>query len=227
MKDHSGSTAPGRATRNRGFLLLRILEWVLLFFGVPLFIYFDRDFIHPSIIILPVLVFIFVILKKTTDFTFRELIRWGITGAELARNGIIMLVCMLLMLGYVALFEPDQLFNLPRANPWIYVAMCLFYPVFSAFGQEIIYRTFLFRRYRNLFRKRWQFILASGTTFSFLHIVYYDPVSMILTFIGGIYLAGVYWETRSVLFTSVLHGVLGIIIFGVGLGQYFWLDMPV
>jgi hypothetical protein len=50
---------------------------------------------------------------------------------------------------------------------------------------------------------------------------------MILTFIGGLYFAQVYRHTRSVLFTSVLHGIFGIMIFGVGLGQYFWLDMPV
>ncbi|MCK4745964.1 MAG: CPBP family intramembrane metalloprotease, partial [Bacteroidales bacterium] len=64
-------------------------------------------------------------------------------------------------------------------------------------------------------------------SFSFLHIVYYDPVSMILSFIGGIYFARVYQQTRSVLFCTVLHGVMGIVIFGVGLGRYFWLDMPV
>jgi membrane protease YdiL (CAAX protease family) len=104
--------------------------------------------------------------------------------------------------------------------------MCFFYPVFSAFGQEIIYRTFLFRRYGRILPQQWHFVLASGLTFSFLHIVYYDPVSMILTFVGGIYFAKVYHRTRSVLFTSILHGVMGIMVFGVGLGQYFWLDMP-
>jgi len=207
--------------------ILRYTEFALLFFGIPLFIFFDSAFIHPSIIILPVLIFIFFILKRTTDFSFRELIRWGIPQATLVRNGIVLLMCLLLMLGYTAIFEPDQLFNLPRANPWIFLAMCIFYPVFSAFGQEVIYRTFLFRRYGSIFPERWQFILASGITFSFVHIVYYDPVSMILTLIGGIYLAGVYWKTRSVLFTAVLHGMLGIMVFGVGLGQYFWLDMPV
>lgn len=207
--------------------VLTALEFVILFFGIPLFIFFDRDFIHPSIIILPVLVFIFVILIRTTDFKFRELFRWDIYKVTLARNGAILLVCGLLMLAYVILFENEKLFNLPRTNPWIFIAMCLFYPVFSAFGQEVIYRTFLFRRYRGLFQKEWQFVLASGITFSFVHIVYYDPVSMILTFIGGLYLARVYLQSRSVLFSAVLHGILGIMVFGVGLGQYFWLDMPV
>ncbi|MFH0757865.1 MAG: CPBP family intramembrane glutamic endopeptidase [Bacteroidota bacterium] len=210
-----------------GRKLIRILEFVILFFGIPLLIYLDKGFIHPSMIILPVLAFIFIVLRRTTDFQWKELTRWGISRRTMVKNGIIALITLLLMLGYVLIFEREHLFDLPRAHPWIYLAMCLFYPVFSAYGQEVIYRTFLFRRYGKLFGSGWPTILASGITFSFLHIVYYDPVSIILTFTGGIYFAQVYRQTRSVLFTAALHGVMGIILFGVGLGRYFWLDMPV
>jgi membrane protease YdiL (CAAX protease family) len=143
------------------------------------------------------------------------------------KHALILLFCTLLTLAYVSFFDRENLFNLPRANPWIYVAMCLFYPVFSAFGQEVIYRTFLYRRYAPLFPKAWQFVMVSGITFSFSHVVYYDPVSMILTFIGGLYFAWVYYQSRSVLFTSVLHGLFGIMVFGVGMGQYFWRDIPI
>jgi membrane protease YdiL (CAAX protease family) len=209
-----------------GRTILQIPEFILLFFGIPALIYLDKDFIHPSMIILPVLIFIFFILKRTTDFRWKELISWGVSKTVLAKNGIIVLVCLLLMVGYMLLFDRDHLFDLPRTNPLIYLAMCLFYPVFSAFGQEVIYRTFLFRRYGNLFRIPWLTVVASGVSFSFLHIVYYDPVSMIITFVGGLYFARVYQQTRSVLFCAVLHGAMGIVIFGVGLGRYFWLDMP-
>jgi uncharacterized protein len=208
-------------------LTLRVLEFVLLFLGIPLVIYFNRGLLHPSVIILPVLVFIFLILRNTTDFRFRELFRWGVPRSLVTRSLWIVLLCAVLMLGYVYLFERENLFNLPRKNPLIFVALCVFYPVFSAFGQEVIYRTFLFRRYSLLFRKPWQFILASGITFSYMHIVYYDPVSMILTLLGGLYFARMYLLTCSVLFSTVLHGVLGIIVFAVGLGQYFWIDIPI
>ena len=203
------------------------VEFALLFFGIPLWVYLDQDFIHPSIMVLPVLVFIFIVLRRTSDFTWKELFRWQVPGRLLLSNGLIILVSAGLMLGYVLLFDRENLFNLPRANIWIFLAICLFYPVFSAFGQEIIYRTFLSRRYSGIFPRGWQFVLASAISFSFLHIVYYNPISLILTFIGGLYFARNYQLTRSVLFTSVLHGVYGILIFAVGLGQYFWLDMPV
>ena len=214
----------------RGALKDRIylaIEFVLLFFGIPTWIYLDQDFIHPIIIILPVLVFIFFLLRRSSDFQWKELIRWQVSRRILFGNAIIILLAALLMLGYVYFFDRENLFNLPRANIWTYLGLSLFYPVVSAFGQEIIYRTFLSRRYSMMLPKGWQFVLASALTFSFMHIVYYDPVSMILTFIGGLYFARVYQQTRSVLFTSVLHGIFGIMIFGVGLGQYFWLDIPI
>lgn len=213
-----------RALNGRIFL---VIEFVLLFFGIPTWIYLDQDFIHPIIIIIPVLVFIYFLLRRGSDFQWRELIRWHVSRRILFGNAIIILLAALLMLGYVYFFDRENLFNLPRANIWTYLGLCLFYPVFSAFGQEIIYRTFLSKRYSLFLPKGWQFVLASALTFSFMHIVYYDPVSMILTFIGGLYFARVYQQTRSVLFTSVLHGIFGIMIFGVGLGQYFWLDIPI
>jgi membrane protease YdiL (CAAX protease family) len=203
------------------------IEFALLFFGIPTWIFLDQDFIHPSIIILPVLVFIFILLRRNSDFKWSELIRWGVSRKMLYTNAVLIVLAGLLMLGYVFFFEPENLFNLPRANIWLYLGLCLFYPVFSAFGQEIIYRTFLSKRYSRILPRGWQFVVASALTFSFMHIVYYNPVSLILTFIGGIYFAVNYRITRSVLFSSVLHGIFGIMMFGVGLGQYFWLDMPV
>ena len=208
-------------------ILWRVLELLLLFFGIPLLIYFDKDFIHPSFVILPLLAFIFIVLLRTTDFTWKELFRWQIPARLLWRHGLIVLATFTVLLGIVFIFQREQLFNLIRSHPGIFVALCIFYPVFSAFGQEIIYRTFLFKRFRILFPKEWQFTLVSGITFSFMHIVYYDPVSMIITFIGGLYFAQVYVWTRSVLFSAVLHGCMGMVVFAVGLGQYFWLDMPV
>jgi membrane protease YdiL (CAAX protease family) len=204
-----------------------VIEFALLFFGIPIWIYLEQDFIHPIIIILPVLVFIFMLLRRSSDFKWGELIRWQVPRKVILGNAMLIALAALFMLGYVYFFRRENLFNLPRANIWLYLGLCLFYPLISAFGQEIIYRTFLSRRYSGILVKKWHFVVASALTFSFMHIVYYDPVSLILTFMAGLYFARNYQLTRSVLFTSVLHGIFGIMMFGVGLGQHFWLDMPV
>ncbi len=207
-------------------LVLRSLEFTALFFGIPFFIYLDKGFIHLSIMVLPVLAFIFFVMRRTTNFQWKELIYWNIKWHTLVKHGAIAALVFLLVLAYVWFFERENLFNLIRNSPYIFLAMSFFYPVFSAYGQEVIYRTFLRHRYRVLFPNDWHFILVSGITFSFLHIVYYSPVSMIVTFIGGLFFAKVYLDTRSVLYVAFLHGAMGLIIFLVGMGQYFWLDMP-
>jgi len=207
--------------------VFRAVEFGILFFGIPLFIYLDRNFRYPSILVIPILVFVFVVLRRTSDFQWRELFHWGVPFRQLVQHGFIFLAASTLFLAYVYFFEQEKLFNLPRANPRIFLAMSLFYPLVSATGQEIIYRTFLHRRYALIFPGQLAFVLASGITFSFLHIVYYHPFSMALTLVGGLYFGHVYLKTRSVLFTSLLHSAYGMAVFTVGLGEYFWLDMPV
>lgn len=48
---------------------------------------------------------------------------------------------------------------------------------------------------------------------------------MILTFVLGTYLAYFYEKTGSVLFISIIHELYGNMVFPIGLGHYFWLDM--
>ncbi|TSA24902.1 MAG: hypothetical protein D4R67_11065 [Bacteroidetes bacterium] len=151
-------------------LILLGVEFALLFFGVPLFIVFGTGILHPTIVILPVLLLIFLLLRFTTSFRFRELIAWNISRKLLVKNGILVMVISLLLLGSVLLFDPENLFNLPRGNLMIWI-------------------------------------------------------SIILTLLAGLYFAYEYSRTKSVLFTSVLHGVLGDVIFTVGLGHHFWVDM--
>ena len=200
-------------------------EFIILFFGVPLFIFFDKNLIHPSALLLPILVALILYFRKQKEFLARDLIRLNISKKMwLKQTGIIIITGVFLLI-YVLVFEPENVFNLPRRNPAIWLAMLGFYPIFSAYGQEVVYRKFLFMRYKKLFQKKWILILASGISFSFVHIVYFSVLSLVLTFFAGIYLAWLYDKTKSVLFTGIIHGIMGFLIFTVGLGQHFWLDM--
>ena len=80
-------------------------------------------------------------------------------------------------------------------------------------------------RYKTLFPDIKIKILASGVAFSFVHILFFSTLSLVLTFFAGLYLAWVYHKTKSVLFVAILHGIMGFLIFTVGLGQHFWVDM--
>lgn len=205
--------------------ILLAVEFSVLFFGIPLFMFLDTRFSLPSVMLVPILIVILIVLRYKTDFKWKELVYFLITRKQLIKDGIIMACCAACLLMLVLIVTSGNFLNLPRANPWIWLAICVFYPAFSAYPQEILFRTYIFRRYKKIFPGKWQMIAASGVSFSFAHIVYYHPVSMILTLIAGIYLASVYTRTRSVLYTACLHAVLGMLVFTLGLGEYFWLEM--
>lgn len=205
--------------------LLLFTEFILLFFGIPLFIHFDSDIIHPSAVILPILALIFLYFKTLPGFRFKELIRFSVSMNIIIIHAVILLISAIILTIAVYLFDRSNLFNLPRANPLLFLVLCILYPVFSAYGQEIIYRVFICTRYKTVFKTDAMLIIASSLAFSFVHIVYYNRISVILTFILGLYLTFTYLKTRSVLLTSLIHGILGDFIFAVGLGSYFWLDM--
>ena len=197
----------------------------MLFFGIPLLMFLDTGFSLPSVLLIPILIFILLILRFNPEFKWKELIYLRVSRNNLKKDSIILLACTASLLLTVLILFPQKLFNLPRANPLIWIALSGFYPVFSAYPQEILFRTYIFKRYPGIFPKNWMKIAASGVSFSFVHILYYHPLSMILSLIGGIYLATAYRRTGSVLYTAILHGILGILIFTLGFGEFFWLEM--
>lgn len=205
--------------------ILYWIEFLILFFGVPLFLLVENSIVHPSSVLLPVLVALIIYFRKQKDFHLRDLIRLKISRKTWFTHLLTVCIVGIALLLIVLVFEPENLFNLPRRNPAIWIAMLFFYPIFSAYGQEIVFRKFLFMRYRTIFPTKWLMILASGVTFSFAHILYFNTLAMVLSFLGGLYLAYVYSKTSSVLFATILHGIMGFLLFTVGLGQHFWLDM--
>ena len=201
-------------------------EFILLFFVIPLFLYlFPEIVFRPIAFLLPLVLLIFFYLYRAPGFKFMELLKLNIDRKIWFKNLLTIVITGILMLLSVWYFDPANLFNLPRMNLRLWFMLCIFYPLFSASIQEIIFKTFFFRRYRELFRSKTTLIIGSGISFGFMHIVYYSWISMSLSFFMGIYLAMVYEKTGSVLFITILHGIFGIMAFSFGLGQYFWLDM--
>lgn len=205
--------------------LLLWAEFLLFFFGLPLYIYLDPGVIHPSVFILPGLALVFIYLYRNRAFKYSELLRWQVPSPLVWRYVAIVILAGVIMLAWVYWLEPDNLFNLPRQNWRVWLVFSFFYPLLSATGQEIIYRVFLFYRYRDIFRSKTAFILASGLAFSFVHLVYFSAVSLLLTLLMGLFLAALYWRHRSVLLTAAIHGALGNLAFSLGLGHYFWIDI--
>jgi hypothetical protein len=162
-----------------------------------------------------------VVLFFDRQFKFSHL--WRVNSWKDLKKIVIQFFLAAILLGsYVVVFEPDFLLNFPRYRPFIWAMVMLLYPIFSVFPQGLTHRAFLFHRYRSLFKGRWM-ILTSAAAFSFMHIVFKNPLALLLTFAGGILFAKTYKDTDSLVISSIEHALYGNYVFTIGLGRYLYL----
>jgi uncharacterized protein len=198
-------------------------EMIAFFIGLPLIYYFDLVPVHKAVPPLVVFVlFLFILLKdKSFDrkkFGLNGFMNWGWL---IRRMG---LVAGLLLIA-VLLFNRDALFVIPRLNPILWVMIMLFYPIWSAFPQEIIFRGYFFHRYERLFPNvRWM-ILVNALLFSFLHIIFNNWIALVFTFFASILFSITYRKSNSLMVTFLEHAVYGNLIFTIGLGEYFYVAL--
>lgn len=119
----------------------------------------------------------------------------------------------------VWLFLPDTLFSVVIANPWLWLAVSLFYAVFSVYPQELLYRLFFFKRYQTLISNRSLFIGLNAVLFSLAHSFLLNNLVFLLTFAGGVLFALTYKKSQSLMLASIEHSAYGIWLFTLGLGQ--------
>ncbi len=115
-----------------------------------------------------------------------------------------------------------ELFSFPRFNPGLWMIIMVFYPVFSVWPQEVLYRAFFFHRYQRILTKPMAMVLASAFAFGFMHIVFMNPIAPVLCLLGGVLFAHTYERTRSVFAASFEHALYGCWVFTVGLGSFFY-----
>jgi membrane protease YdiL (CAAX protease family) len=116
---------------------------------------------------------------------------------------------------------PGLFLNLPRSNPRLWILVMILYPVLSVYPQGIIYRAFMFERYRDLFGPPWAIVLASAFAFTYVHIVFRNKLALGLTLLGGVLFAIRFLQTDSLFVTSFEHALYGCFMFTVGVGRSF------
>jgi uncharacterized protein len=77
-------------------------------------------------------------------------------------------------------------------------------------------------RYHELVSSPAAVILLSAATFSFMHIIFRNPIAMALTFLGGILFAWRYHHSGSLAAATFEHALYGCLLFSLGLGEYFY-----
>lgn len=121
--------------------------------------------------------------------------------------------------GYMWIVDANNLFIVIRTKPILWLMILFIYSFFSVYPQELIYRTFFFKRYVTLFKNGTVFILFNAAVFSLAHIFFKNTLVMVLTFIGGIIFAFTFKQTKSTILVSIEHALYGSWLFTVGMGD--------
>lgn len=93
----------------------------------------------------------------------------------------------------------------------------LFFVLISAPAQEFLYRSFLFAELATLRLPPAAIVLLSTVLFGFMHVIYHDTATVLLTTAVGLAWATVFHLTRRVWLTAVSHAVLGAVAILAGL----------
>jgi CAAX protease family protein len=203
-------------------VILLALEFLVIFVGVPLLLYFRILPNYPIPFLLAAAIGAFFWLRHDPGFDAARLFVWG--SAERYLIPLLLRdVVFLVLLGIaVRVFAPQLLFSLIKRAPVLWAAVMLLYPLLSVYPQELLYRAFFFQRYQPLFGSGWGMLLASALAFGFVHIIFGNWLAVGLCVIGGLLFSLTYHSSGSLLLTWVDHAIFGNFIFTIGVGRFFY-----
>lgn len=162
------------------------------------------------------------------DRSFDRTRLWNSSALAGQIGAIVAIFVVAALLIWIAVHQwaPQMEWRLIRQSPVLWAVVMMLYPVLSVYPQGILYRAFFLHRYGGLFSEgsggRWALLLASASAFGFLHIIFRNPVAIVLTCLGGVLFAMRYVKTNSLLTSSIEHALYGCWLFTVGLGEFFY-----
>ncbi|WNL40003.1 CPBP family intramembrane glutamic endopeptidase [Halomonas sp. PAMB 3264] len=196
-----------------------IVEMGTVFVAAPVLMAFiaTPGQLFPSI--LPLLGLGLVLLHMTPDFRWSSILHgWRETRIPLiAAAGLATFIA-----GWAAIqwLQPWATFWLWREERSVFWGLLVAYPLLSALPQELIYRTLFFRRYAAILPTGRRSILLNATLFALAHVMFWNWVVLLVTFMGGLLFA-VSYRQRGLVEAWALHGLTGFLLFVTGVGWYF------
>ncbi|WP_298500138.1 CPBP family intramembrane glutamic endopeptidase [uncultured Algibacter sp.] len=160
---------------------------------------------------------IYILLKvENLNFKISKYLNWKSFWKSTAVKLVLIAILTTLFVWFT---DRESLFIVMLNKPIKWFAILFFYSFFSVYPQELIYRTFYFKRYNNLFKSEWLFIFVNAILFALAHLFFGSVLVLILTFLGGLLFSFTYKNTQSTLLVSIEHAIYGCWLFTVGMGE--------
>ena len=189
---------------------LLFLSILIIYIITPILILFNDYLYNIKFYILTIIGLIIFLLMKLFKVSNKEL---GITKENLfksiKRNIILIVLCIIIILIF-------KLFNINKYSPNETLLFYIFYIFISCPIQEFLYRgVFLYFDMNSKYNYLW--IVLSSLLYSFVHIIYKDILTCILTFIIGIIWYIFYKKDKNLCGVTLSHMVLGVLTIILGI----------
>jgi len=163
-----------------------------------------------------------LVLLGDPTFDRRRLWEGDVAWRHVIRVAGIFALGIAVLSGIMLMVAPERFLEFPRTNPERWRLVMVLYPLLSVAPQGIIWRTFLFHRYRELFGQGLGMVIASTIAFAWVHVVFQNWVAIALTLAGGALFAWTYRQSRSNFLASFEHALYGCLVFTIGFGRFLF-----
>lgn len=193
-------------------------ELFIIFILIPVsFAINYSPWIKLSIGIIGFLYVIYVLLRiEKLKFKMSKHLNWKNFWKTTA---IKLFIIAIITTSFVWITNSDLLFAVLLNKPVKWLILLFVYSFFSVYPQELVYRTFFFKRYRLLVKSESLFIFINAILFSLAHLFFNSSLVLLLTFFGGLLFAVTFKKTESTLLVSIEHAIYGSWLFTVGMGD--------
>jgi uncharacterized protein len=199
-------------------------ECATIFFILPVALYWFRHVLAfnllPVVILLSLICMVCLLADKKSDLSML----WNIQNFRRHFTEVMVaFLCIGVFLTVFTYFAYENRFLVfPINQPNACLIFILIYPLLSALPQEIIFKSFFFHRYGSIFSGPAALILLNGISFGLFHLWYANVIAPLFSVAAGMLLAYRYVKTRSLIIVTIEHSLLGIFLYIIGLGWFFY-----
>ncbi|MEW4925731.1 CPBP family glutamic-type intramembrane protease [Algibacter sp. 2305UL17-15] len=199
-------------------LKYKYLEFFTIFITIPVSFCLDyAPLLKLGIGFLGFIYVVYILLKVEQEkFKIASNLNWKLFWKTTVAKFLVIAIVSII---FVWITNRDALFYVLLDKPLKWAVLLFVYSVFSVYPQELIYRTFFFKRYGNIFKIKHLLIFVNAILFALAHLFFKQTLVLIIAFIGGIIFAITYQNTKSTLLVSIEHAIYGCWLFTVGMGE--------
>ena len=129
------------------------MEFFIMFIIIPVSFLFKYPILLKLIIGVTGFLYSMYVLLRVEKNTFRvqKNLRWKQFWMQ---SLVKLLLLAMITILFVWFTDKEILFGVLLNKPKLWLMILFFYTIFSVYPQELIYRTFFFQRYQNIFKTR-------------------------------------------------------------------------